>query len=127
MGSEVIATCQCGVNASILIGGGMETHETICYFPCLCERCHAVVQVNLLDKRKRCPQCKTTKVIPYDDPRLSMNLVKTPKSSLFTGAVGEWNAKEILGRDLSLPEKNYRCPQCGQMTLCFTDGDMCWD
>lgn len=70
MGSEVIATCQCGVNTSIMVGGGMYNHMTTCYFPCLCERCRAVVQGNLLDKPNQCPQCKFTEAIPYDDPTL---------------------------------------------------------
>ncbi len=71
MGSEVIATCQCGVNTSIRIGGGMYNHMTTCYFPCLCEQCHTVVQVNLLSEPMQCPQCNAGAVIPYDDPTLS--------------------------------------------------------
>jgi hypothetical protein len=71
MGTQVTATCPCGLTEDILIGGGMETFRTICCFPCLCEGCHSVVEVNLLARGKRCPNCKSRKVTPYDDPRLS--------------------------------------------------------
>jgi hypothetical protein len=69
MGSTVIAACPCGLDTGIImIGGGMHNFTTVCVFPCLCVRCHAVVTVNLFAKRKRCPQCRTSKIIPYDDP-----------------------------------------------------------
>jgi len=119
MGSEVIATCQCGLNTSIMIGGGMFNFMTKCYFPCICERCHAVVPVNLLAKRKRCPQCRTTKVIPYDNPTLS--------DSQGQCIVANWDMEEELGRELKLTDANYRCPKCGQMTLHFEDSCLCWD
>jgi hypothetical protein len=46
MGSEVIAKCRCGFDTRISIGGGMRNFMTTCYFPCLCEGCHNIVQVN---------------------------------------------------------------------------------
>ena len=119
MGTQVTATCQCGVDTIIMIGGGMRNFMTTCYFPCLCEHCRTVVQVNLLAKQKRCPQCKTTKVIPYDDPTLS--------ECAGGRTVTSWNMEEQLGRELNLTDGNYRCPQCDQMTLRFTDSGLCWD
>ncbi|RPJ41893.1 MAG: hypothetical protein EHM27_04830 [Deltaproteobacteria bacterium] len=119
MGLEVTATCQCGVNTRIMIGGGMANFMTTCFFPCFCERCHTVVQVNLLAKPNRCPQCKTTKVIPYDDPTLSEGAGKR--------TVANWNIEEKLGRELKLTDGNYKCPQCGRMTLRFAHSGLCWD
>jgi Zn finger protein HypA/HybF involved in hydrogenase expression len=119
MGSEVTATCQCGLATSIMIGGGMVNFMTTYYFPCLCERCHTIVQVNLLAKRKRCPQCKTTKVIPYDDP----TLLECPGKHV----VASWNMGKQLGRELKLTDGDYRCPRCGQMSLRFADSGLCWD
>jgi hypothetical protein len=118
MGSEVTAKCRCGVDANMMIGGGMVNFMTTCYFPCLCDRCHAIVQVNLLAKRKRCPQCKSTKVIPYDDPTLSECTGKR--------TVVSWNMEEQLGRDLKLTNGKYQCPECGKMTLRFTECSQ-WD
>ncbi len=70
MGSHVIAECECGLRSESLIGGGMLDFLTTCYFPCLCERCNRVVQVNLLAKRPRCPKCRASRPIPYSDERL---------------------------------------------------------
>jgi len=119
MGSEVLATCQCGLETSIQIGVGMAGPKP-CFFPCLCERCRAVVEVDLLSKKLRCPKCKSTKVIPYDDPTLSEPAGRGAE-------VAEWNAQEELGRVLTLTDKNYRCPQCGQMTLRFASTGDYWD
>ena len=97
----------------------MLNHETTCYFPCLCENCHNVVQVNLLSKQKRCPKCKSTKVIPYDDLTLSDGTGKHEVTS--------WNVKNRLGRVLKLTDGNYTCPKCGQMTLHFENSGLFWD
>jgi len=119
LGSQVTAKCQCGLDTSILIGGGMLNFMTTCYFPCLCGQCCNVVQVNLLVKQRWCPQCKSMKVIPYDDPMLSELAGKH--------TVVSWNMGEKLGRVLKLTDGNYRCPQCGRMTLRFEDSGLCWD
>jgi hypothetical protein len=119
MGSQVIAKCSCGLETEIMIGGGMENFMTTCYFPCLCENCHNVIQVNLLAKRRRCPRCKKSNPIPYDDPRLS----KTPGKNF----VAEWNMQDNLGRVLVLTDGKFKCPKCGKMSLEFTDSGLCWD
>ncbi len=119
MGSEVKAKCSCGVEADILIGGGMMDFMTTCFFPCLCEKCHNIVQVNLLAKRRRCPKCKTSNPIPYDDTRLS----ESPGQD----HVATWNMQEQLGRELILTDGKYRCPKCGKMALEFFDSGLCFD
>jgi hypothetical protein len=119
MGSEVLARCRCGVQTRILIGGSRDNFQTTCYFPCLCEQCSAVVQVNLLAEQKRCPQCKTTKVIPYDDSVLS--------ERAGTRLVASWHMARQLGRNLKLTDGDYRCPRCGQMSLHFKDSGLFWD
>ena len=119
MGSEVIAQCSCGLNTMSLVGGGMASHSKTCYFPCYCENCRTVVQANLLAKKQVCPQCKSTNVIPFDDPALS------PGDG--EHVVAEWNMNSQIGRDLKLTNGNYKCPQCGQMTLSFTDNGLNWD
>jgi len=118
MGSEVTATCQCGLNVSILIGGGMSDFTTTCYFPCLCETCHNIVQVNLLAKTRQCPECKSTALIAYDDPRLS----ESPGQH----AVAEWNMQGQLGRELMLTDGDYMCPKCNKFSLSFEESCL-WD
>jgi len=90
MGSSVEAVCECGVEEPIFVGGGMADCGSACFFPCLCERCKSVVRVNLLAKRKRCPKCGTTRIIPYDAPQLSDG----PGTEIITS----WNTTEQLGR-----------------------------
>jgi len=119
MGSEVRATCECGLDTRILIGGGMENFISTCYFPCLCEACHDIVPVNLIAKRKRCPKCRGTKLIPYDDLRLS----GLPGER----TVAEWNVREQLGGELRLTDGSYKCPKCHELTLRFADSGLCWD
>lgn len=119
MGSKVKAKCECGVEASILIGGGMGNFMTTCFFPCLCESCHNIVQVNLLAKPMCCSKCQASNPIPYDDPRLC----ESPGNNIIT----DWNMHEQLGRKLVLTDGKYRCPKCGKMSLEFVDGGLYWD
>jgi hypothetical protein len=107
------------VDTSIMIGGGMVDFVTTRYFPCLCEHCRTVVQVNLLARQKRCPRYTSTKVIPYDDPALLQGAGE--------GIVAGWNMQEQIGRELKLTDGKYKCPQCGHMTLRFADSGLCWD
>lgn len=92
---------------------------TTCFFPCLCENCHSVVQVNLLSKAMRCPTCRAANPIPYDDPRLA----ESPGKHY----VADWNMEGRLGRELVLTDGKYRCPKCGKMSLEFSDSGLCWD
>ena len=119
MGSQVVATCKCGVEASILIGGGMLNFMTTCFFPCFCESCQGIVQVNLLAKETRCPECQAYNPIPYDDPRL--------RDAPGQRRVAVWNVINKLGRELELTNGRYKCPKCGKMSLEFKEGSLCWD
>ena len=98
----------------------MDDFLTCCRFPGLCEECHLAVEINLLEKPKpKCPHCRSTKVVPYDDPSLS----KTPGRQRVTS----WNESEQLGRELVLTNGKYKCPKCGKMALTFEDGDVFFD
>ena len=121
MGLEVIAMCECGLDVIVLIGGGMTNFITTCYFPCLCEACHNIVQVNLLKKTMKCPKYKSSDLISYDDPRLSE----------FKGQheVAIWRIfkQGKLARQLLLTDGYYMCPNCNKLSLRFQSSDMCWD
>ena len=119
MGVEVTATCDCGLNTTIKVGSGLLDVATTCLFPCLCEQCQDVVEVNLLADVMECPQCDSPNVVPYDDPSLSDGKGANTEAS--------WRISEQLGRDLVLTDTKYRCPQCDEMTLRFIDSGVCWD
>ena len=113
MGSMVNAKCQCGVDKQVSIGGGRMSFMTTCNFPCHCGKCHNVVKVNLLESwwRRKCPECGSRRITPYDHPSLA--------GSPGENEVASWNMREELGRELKLTDGNYKCPRCGQITLRF--------
>ncbi len=136
MGSNVRAICKCGVDNEISIGGGMLTFKYIAYFPCLCEDCKDVVEVNLLgnryksqtqeefergderleiplkDRKFTCPKCHGGNVIPYSDSRLF-------------GIIGD---EEVIrwGSEI-LTNGTYKCPKCDNKTLRFIYLFYMWD
>lgn len=69
MGTSVRASCECGMSDGFWIGCGF-AGPSPSYFPCLCETCHKIVQVNVLAKRPRCPLCRKAAPTPYSGPRL---------------------------------------------------------
>lgn len=119
MGGSVVAKCPCGYEGGSLVGGGMMTFMTTCYFPAYCENCRELVQINVFAKRLRCPKCRRAKVTPYDDPALC--------AGNGDREVAGWNVSERLGRDLRLHDGEYLCPACGEFTLRFVDGRLEWD
>lgn len=109
---KVTASCSCGsAHETIAIGQSMQFSG--CYFPCLCEDCHRVVQVDVVEEPPRCPACHSDRVIPYDDPKL----ISSPGD-----VVVHCGMREQLGRVLELTDGRYYCPACGQMNLQFTTG-----
>lgn len=113
MGIQIRASCNCGVNADVQIGGGMMDFTTSCLFPCLCNNCHSIVDANLLAKDLRCSKCRGHDLIPYDDPR---NI-----GTLGPRKLANWNVQDSLGRELILTDGTYKCPKCGKMSLTFDD------
>lgn len=106
------AFCPCGVDEEILIGGGMLDFDTHCSFPCCCEKCHSLVETNVLVKQLRCPKCRSTKIIPYGDPRLNEEVGRE--------VVESWDER-------SLTDGTYKCPECRKLTLRFERGSILWD
>lgn len=117
MGSQVAAICECGVNKTILIGGGKLTFTYLEYFPFLCEDCADVVEGNLKgglfkNKELTCPKCKGKNVIPYNDPRI-------------IGRKGECEVANSF--DNMLTDGDYKCPKCKKMSLKFFPCFYMWD
>ena len=119
MGCSVIASCGCGVQEFIQVGGGMLTFTTECWFPAMCRSCHSLVIVNLLRKEMRCPKCGSRKVIPYDDP----SLIRVTGDEI----VASWNVESLSPSERVLTNGRYMCPKCGDPTLSFEDGGLMWD
>ena len=121
MGTSVVAECSCGYHAPGSVGGGMTDFEDVCWYPCLCEGCHAMVNVNLLAMPLRCPKCSSDKVTAYDDARLSL-----PPESQELYSIADWDMTPRIDRPLILTNGRYRCPKCDQMSLQFQMSGL-WD
>ena len=104
MGSSVKAKCECGYDQEFLIGGGMETFETHCLFPCLCRACKTIVSANLLEKPLACPECKSLAITPYDQEDLCQTKGEQE--------VASWNLNGSNGRQLRLTDGSYFVSQC---------------
>lgn len=145
MGSKVKAVCKCGVNNDILIGGGMSTFQHTEYFPCLCEDCKDVVQVNLRKNKVVISEFKNSinaseiieryknyksGMIPSNElkltcPKCSGNNVVSYTDSSIIAKVGE---KEVARSfDNILTDGDYKCPRCNEMTLKFLPLFYMWD
>jgi predicted Zn-ribbon and HTH transcriptional regulator len=112
MGSQVLATCECGYAEKFLIGGGMANSETFGAFPCLCRDCKRIVEVNLMDEPATCPDCKGENIEPFDNDAL----VKRAGGEV----VGSW-----MG--FMLTDDPHYCPKCDSFSLRFSDTGLCWD
>ncbi len=100
MGSTVSAKCDCGYHKSNLrIGGGMMNFQSFCSFPFYCKGCQSLVTVNLLSRTPKCPECKSTEVLAYDNQGLRKQKGKN--------VVANWNAAGKLGRRLKLTDGKY--------------------
>lgn len=112
-GTILKASCPCGFKMEgIFAGGGMSNFKTFCAAPAYCEGCKKMEVLNWLDDAPVCHAC-AGKVIFYNDPALQE---KTPAGSK-PNLVFSWNTDKKGA--FNLPDVNYRCPQCGKMTLRF--------
>jgi Zn finger protein HypA/HybF involved in hydrogenase expression len=143
MGSQVIAICKCGVNKSILIGGGMRTFESLHYFPCLCRDCEEVVQSNLkqymykpvdlfsLLKMGESKEMREEPVeLPLKDRKLTCPKCKGQNvipynDERIKGELG--NRDVIVWGDNVLTNGAYYCPKCKEMNLKFLRSFYMWD
>jgi hypothetical protein len=112
MGTEVDASCGCGLEATIMIGAGFSDFPDVCLFPALCNRCERAVETNLAHKPTLCPECGDTRVIPYSDIALAK---KDGRST-----IAAWG-------ELNLTDGHHQCPACKQMTLRFLPTGLHWE
>jgi Zn finger protein HypA/HybF involved in hydrogenase expression len=84
----------------------MSNHTFYAAWPICCDRCKAVTTANFRSLPLECEECRSTKVLAFDDPTL-------------------WKGDGIpsVGWDeLELTDGHYRCPKCGKYELRFGTG-----
>jgi hypothetical protein len=122
MGTILVASCSCGfASGDFFAGGGMLNFTTYCGAPALCEACGAFSILNYLDANPSCSQCSGS-VRFYNDPALQTPLdpAAPARREIFS-----WQAGGEYGV-FQLPHTPYRCPQCHELRMTFTEVGM-WD
>ena len=112
MGSEVIAKCKCGFEATILIGGSRANFQTVQHFPVLCNCCSSVVQVDAISDRPEHTECGSYDVTHYNDESL-------------IGTLGDRTTAQSF--DLVLSDGAYKCSGYGECSLQFFSTDLSFD
>jgi DNA-directed RNA polymerase subunit M/transcription elongation factor TFIIS len=108
MASEVKATCSCGLEKTVLVGGFM-FNRNIEYFPAICSTCKDIIQVNLGAEKPSCSRCGSTEITPLN--------IRKERKWFFKGRT----SNEIVERsgDNILTKEPYSCPRCNKNTLSF--------
>lgn len=110
MGTSVSFSCECGFSGSSDIGGGRMSFTELCLFPCYCEKCENIVEINIY-KDMKCHECREL-TISYTDPSL-------------IGIPGELQVADWA--DFKLSNGSYKCPKCRKMSLYFQNTGFMWD
>ncbi len=109
--------CQCGYQATVLIGCGMSGPRPS-YFPALCRRCKEVVAADVFTEPCGCDHCGGP-VEFYDAPGLQN---KRGGETLIDETTS--SEPEITHE---LNDGAYLCPKCGRFEFRFEDWGMLWD
>lgn len=117
MGTLVTVSCKCGYLSETYVGYGM-AGEDFCLFPALCEQYRNIVTSNYLSETNKCPECGSTRVVPYDHP----SLVGDPGNR----EIGACDVAGDAGRVAILTDGGYQCHECGDPTLRFEECGL-WD
>ena len=107
MGSIHTASCKCGYEKEVTIGGSMSDFNTVSYFPHYCQNC-GLIEVNIAIGRRgkrACPICKNPKIQEYGHGKVS-TLIKRGELAL------QW-------WEYKANEHGNLCPACKKMTLVF--------
>lgn len=127
MGSLVEATCKCGFNREMLLGGGQRNFQTYCGLPYVCGSCKTFFVANVLEKSVVCPDCNSSNVKSYGEHRAESSRWRLPwrkaaqdEKIVFSSFSGN------RGLTFVLTAGNHTCPSCGDNSLRFVDAG-CWD
>ncbi len=105
MGSMVKAKCPCGFQKGVRIGGGMLTFLTESVFPHYCKRC-GLVEVNICERKKRCPTCSSSRVYAYGSSRVSPH---------------DNGDRTIAWQEYAASASQHFCPSCKKYHLNFEE------
>ena len=104
MGATYLASCPCGYQQNVAVGGNMINYAQESFFPFFCKKC-GLVEVNICQKRLRCPKCASARVRAYGSPKISPH------------DIGD---RELSWQQYSAGSSSHLCPSCKQHRLRFT-------
>jgi len=70
MGTIAEASCECGYQTRMALGGGFNDFTERNAFPYLCEKCSDIVVLNAMDRSPCCDRCQWAGVVPYSEPSM---------------------------------------------------------
>jgi len=107
MGSLHKASCDCGFETEVDVGGSRQSFATNSTFPHYCESC-GVVDVNVKLDKISCPKCHSENIHQYGSEKASdLKLIQTNTYPILQN----FNRKAFQNGNL--------CPKCKNFTLVF--------
>ena len=114
MGSFHNASCACGFESSIIVGGNRESYMTDSSFPFYCEE-DGLISVNFREKPFTCHYCDSTNIKQYGLPPISLE------------PTGEFPWPVLQAWDFQAYREGNLCPKCKKMTLVFGSSEIRFD
>ena len=129
MGTQLSATCPCGVSHEASIGG-TRASRGIFDFPHACSGCRKVVSVNILSEPLTCPSCRSSAMRSYQASSARVWMYKFMSSLPYSFQRKFWrgvsesppfsNYCSKNQRTYSLFPLRQRCVNCSKNTLDFS-------
>jgi hypothetical protein len=114
MGSLHKASCSCGFETSVVVGGNRETYMEESTFPFYCEE-DGLISINFREKPYTCSFCNSIDIKQYGQPPVSL----PPTVEFPWPAIQAWDFQAYREGNL--------CPKCKKMTLIFGGAEILFD
>lgn len=114
MGSVHKASCPCGFETSVSVGGNQATYMAKSTFPFYCEK-DGLITVNFREKPFACPCCDSVNIKQYGLPPVSLE------------HKGEFPWPVLQAWDFQAYREGNLCPKCKKMTLSFGSSEILFD
>ena len=103
MGAVYKVTCPCGFQQKVRVGGNMTDYQQESVFPFFCKKC-GLVEVNICQKKLRCPVCSSSRVHAYGSAKISPH---------------DLGDRELSWSQYSAGSSRHLCPSCKKHHLSF--------
>ena len=128
MGTQLTATCTCGVNEKVYIGSGRASHGEVFQFPYFCDDCCSIESIDVLENTLNCNKCVSSSIHSYasNTKTLSFNSFNFLNTKIlkFIGFhkrddVVEESYCYVLKKYFVITKDKHYCPKCNEKNLTF--------